>query len=181
MAKTVKSAIVSGLCSPIPDCIQSITFVPLTCKKFVPRISKKTSAVIDLIGRLRGSLLASLILICLISCASLSACPNPSTISTAMPIIKMRQPHFRLDLHALKSTTSRYDSLSNLFSIQSPTNTMIPPVAAVNDQTTSHHVNEGDGMNLKLILVYMIPMTVFLAFAIWAIFDLWRHDRKRGR
>ena len=57
---------------------------------------------------------------------------------------------------------------------------MIPPVAAVNDQTTSHHVNEGDGMNLKLILVYMIPMTVFLPFAIWVIFDLWWHDRKQG-
>ncbi len=57
---------------------------------------------------------------------------------------------------------------------------MIPPVAAVNDQTTSQHVNKGDGMNLKLLLVYMIPMTVFLAFAIWAIFDLWRHDRKQG-
>jgi hypothetical protein len=106
---------------------------------------------------------------CLVSQSSM-AVQTATPISTAIPSIKIYQPHSPKHLCGLKNGGLYFSFFrSAIFSSSSPKKTMMPPNAARETAHISGSDEEEDAARKKLILTAVISMSALFASGIFCV------------
>jgi len=151
--------------------VNALKLYPLTVKTAVAAMSEMFA--------FRGSILASFILVCLISASPLQVEAKAVIISNPIPTIKILHPASLIFLERLKSSMFGKISLSANFSFTSPQKTSKPPIQAVVENRTVQYSQDSFSADVITdkefrffqVLTAMPFLVLFLIF----IITLWLH------
>jgi hypothetical protein len=144
--------------------------------------SMATYAVREASGRLRGSLAAICLSVCLACHPSLAANTTATTISMKIPNISIFQPRSALLLCSRKASISRNKSSIGGPSSQSPQNTRTPPKPAAIQAKDSQNHQDAEGEERMVKIIYFSISQVSSLFMLsWLWISYWRRTESSDR